>query len=77
MKLSHKNTALLMVDIQKAFLEEDYWGGNRNNKNAEIVCNKLLTKWRELQLPVFHVRHSSTNPNSYSINQIRVLSLMI
>ena len=64
MKLSHKNTALLMVDIQKAFLEEDYWGGNRNNKNAEIVCNKILTKWRELQLPVFHVRHSSTNPNS-------------
>jgi nicotinamidase-related amidase len=64
MKLLEKNPALILVDIQKAFLEEEYWGGNRNNKNAEIICSKILSKWRELNLPLFHIRHSSTDLNS-------------
>lgn len=64
MKLREKNPALILVDIQKAFLNEEYWGGNRNNKDAEIICGKILNKWRELSLPIFHIRHSSTNPNS-------------
>lgn len=64
MKLREKIPALLLIDVQKAFLDEEYWGGNRNNKNAEIVCGKILNKWRELGLPVFHVRHSSSNLNS-------------
>ena len=64
MKLREKNPALILVDVQKAFLNEEYWGGNRNNKDAEIVCGKILNKWRELDLPIFHIRHSSTNPNS-------------
>lgn len=64
MGLKEKNPALLLIDVQKAFLEEDYWGGNRNNKNAEIICRKILNKWRELNLPIFHIRHSSTNPKS-------------
>ncbi|REH52507.1 nicotinamidase-related amidase [Tenacibaculum gallaicum] len=64
MKLREKNPALILVDVQKAFLNEEYWGGNRNNKNAEIICGKILNKWRELDLPIFHIRHSSTNPNS-------------
>jgi len=64
MKLREKNPALILIDVQKAFLEEDYWGGNRNNKNAEIICGSMLNRWRELGLPVFHVRHSSTNPKS-------------
>ncbi len=64
MKLRDKNPALILVDVQKAFLDEDYWGGNRNNKTAEIICGKILNKWRELNLPVFHIRHSSTNPDS-------------
>lgn len=64
MKLRQQNPALILVDIQKGFLDEDYWGGNRNNKNAEIICGTILRKWRELKLPIIHVRHSSTNPNS-------------
>jgi len=64
MKLREKKPALILVDVQKAFLEDDYWGGNRNNKNAEEICGKILLKWRELNLPVFHIRHSSTTPNS-------------
>ncbi|MCM5663543.1 cysteine hydrolase family protein [Galbibacter mesophilus] len=64
MKLSDKKTALLLIDVQKAFQDEEYWGGNRNNKNAEIVCGEILKRWRALNLPVFHVRHSSTSLNS-------------
>jgi nicotinamidase-related amidase len=59
-----KNPALLLVDIQKAFLEKDYPGLNRNNEHAEFICGKILKKWRTLDLPIIHVRHSSTNPES-------------
>lgn len=64
MNLREKKPALILIDIQKAFLDEEYWGGNRNNKNAEIVSGKILDKWRELKLPIFHIRHSSKNPDS-------------
>ncbi len=64
MKLRTKKPALILIDIQKAFLDEEYWGGNRNNKDAEIICGKILNKWRELNLPLFHIRHSSTNLKS-------------
>ena len=59
-----KNPVLLLVDIQKAFLEKDYPGLIRNNENAEFICGKILKKWRTLDLPIIHVRHSSTNPES-------------
>ena len=59
-----KNSALLLVDIQKAFLEKDYPGLIRNNEHAEFICGKILKKWRTLDLPIIHVRHSSTNPES-------------
>ena len=59
-----KNPALLLVDIQKAFLEKDYPGLIRNNENAEFICGKILKKWRTLDLPIIHVRHSSTNLES-------------
>jgi len=64
MKLRNKIPALILIDIQKAFLDEEYWGGNRNNKNAEIICRNILKKWRELNLPLFHIRHSSKNLKS-------------
>ena len=64
MDFINKNPALLLIDIQKAFLDKDYPGGKRNNHNAELICGKILEKWRELGLNVIHVRHSSTNPNS-------------
>ena len=63
-KLLNINSALLLVDIQKAFLEKDYPGIIRNNEDAEFICGKILKKWRTLDLPVIHVRHSSTNPES-------------
>ena len=62
--LKNSNPALLLVDVQKAFLEPNYPGLKRNNLGAEKTCGLILNKWRELKLPVFHVRHSSVNPDS-------------
>lgn len=64
MKLRDKKPALILIDIQKGFLDENYWGGNRNNKDAEKISGKILERWRELDLPIFHIRHSSTNSQS-------------
>ena len=64
MEFITKNPALLLIDIQKAFLDKDYPGGKRNNLDAELICGKILERWRELDLNVIHVRHSSTNPDS-------------
>ena len=62
--LKNSNPALILVDVQKAFLEPNYPGLKRNNLGAEKTCGLILNKWRELKLPVFHVRHSSVNPDS-------------
>ncbi len=66
-EIKRKKPALILIDVlyvQKGFLDENYWGGNRNNKNAEEICGKILNKRRELKLPIFHIRHSFRNPNS-------------
>ncbi len=62
--LKDKRPTLLLIDIQKGFLKEDIWGGERNNKDAEIICEKLLNYWREYALPIIHIQHASTNPQS-------------
>jgi nicotinamidase-related amidase len=61
-----KNTkpALLLIDIQKAFENVAYWGGERNNPQAENNAAQLLNTWRKLHLPVFHAQHCSVNPHS-------------
>ena len=59
-----QNTALIIVDVQKGFDEQAYFGGNRNNPHAEANIAKLLQMWRESKRPVFHVKHNSTNPKS-------------
>lgn len=64
MNLRMKNPALILIDIQKGMDEIEYWGGNRNNPDAEKKCVEILEKWRALGLPVFHVQHSSQNPQS-------------
>lgn len=56
--------ALLLIDIQKGFDNIEYWGGQRNNPDAEENACELLVLWRKHQLPVFHIKHCSTNPNS-------------
>jgi nicotinamidase-related amidase len=56
--------ALILIDIQKGFDDIAYWGGHRNNPEAETNAAKLLDFWRRNKLPIFHVQHCSTNPSS-------------
>jgi len=57
-----KSTALLFIDVQKAF-DDPYWGP-RNNPGAEANQAALAAAFRAQGLPVVHVRHDSRDPNS-------------
>lgn len=61
---SQQSPALIIIDVQKGFENEEYWGGNRNNPHAEANIAKLLKAWRINNLPIFHVQHCSQNPKS-------------
>jgi len=56
--------ALILIDIQKGFDNIEYWGGQRNNPDAELRASELLQTWRTNQLPIFHIQHCSSNPSS-------------
>jgi nicotinamidase-related amidase len=55
-----RRPALILVDIQKGFENVEYWGGQRNNPDAELRASELLKIWRDNGLPVFHVQHCSS-----------------
>jgi len=59
------------MDFQKAFNNIAYWGGQRNNDNAEANAGELLKIWRDNKLPIFHIKHCSSDPNSplYETNE--------
>jgi len=59
------NAALLIIDLQKA-IDAPYWAaeGPRNNPEAEANIARLLHHWREVERPIFHIRHDSREPNS-------------
>ena len=61
---SIKMIALLLIDIQQGLQETKYYGTERNNPDAEKNCGRILKSFREKGLPVFHVKHNSTNPKS-------------
>ena len=56
--------ALILIDIQKGFKNIEYWGGQRNNPDAELRANELLKLWRVNNLPIFHIQHCSSIPTS-------------
>lgn len=56
--------ALILIDIQKGFDNLEYWGGQRNNPDAENKAGQLLKVWRENKLPIFHILHCSLTPES-------------
>ncbi len=57
-----KNTALVIIDVQKGF-DAPKWG-RRNNPQAEVNIGRLLAAWRLTNRPVIHVQHMSSNPKS-------------
>ncbi|MCY1635433.1 cysteine hydrolase family protein [Marinifilum sp. D737] len=65
MSLKEQNAALILIDFQKGFDQGEYLDKNRNNIDAEKKASIILNKWRELNLPVFHIIHNSINPNSH------------
>jgi len=57
------NTALIMIDVQQGLDNTDYFG-ERNNPDAEDRMAALLSAWRVHNLPIIHIQHHSTEPNS-------------
>jgi len=57
-----KNTALLVIDVQKGF-DDPCWG-KRNNPDTESNIALLLSKWRKKELSIIHIQHCSVEPNS-------------
>jgi len=56
-------TALVVVDVQRAFDDAGYWG-TRNNPACEANVAALLAAWRAVERPVVFVRHDSSDPAS-------------
>ena len=57
-----KNTALVLIDVQKGVDVLEHWGGasgRRNNPQAESYMRLLLDAWRKNSLPVVFTRHDS------------------
>ncbi|MDP4025030.1 cysteine hydrolase family protein [Methylobacterium sp. NEAU 140] len=56
--------ALIVIDVQRAFDAWEAAGRRRNNPDAVARIADLLRGFRGRGLPVFHVRHESTDPQS-------------
>ena len=56
------STALVVIDVQKAF-DEPSWG-RRNNPACETNIERLLASWRRARRPVVFVRHDSVEKAS-------------
>src|SRR5215211_2211769 len=52
------STALVVVDVQRAFDDAGYWG-RRNNPACEANVAALVEEWRTRGRPVVFVRHDS------------------
>jgi nicotinamidase-related amidase len=63
-KMMNTDTALLLIDFQQGFGRQEYFGGNRNNPQAEENARILLDYFRHHSLPVIHTRHNSVFENS-------------
>jgi nicotinamidase-related amidase len=55
--------ALIVVDVQKAFDNADYWGP-RNNPDCDSNIGMLIGHWRREGWPIVYVRHDSADPAS-------------
>lgn len=55
--------ALILIDIQKGFTEQSYWGPRNNNKFEQNTSN-LLSDFRRKNYPTIHVQHLSMESES-------------
>ena len=58
------STALIVVDVQRAFDEWEAAGKRRNNPDALARIVDLLRAFRAHGMRIFHVRHEGTHANS-------------
>lgn len=61
---SAQPTALIVIDVQRAFDEWEEAGKRRNNPQALARIVDLLHAFREHGAPILHIRHEGTRPNS-------------
>jgi len=64
MSNSPDRTALIVVDVQRAFDQWEAAGKRRNNPQAVERIVDLLDAFRASGAPIFHIRHEGTRPNS-------------
>ena len=62
--LDPAHTALVVIDVQRAFDEWEAAGKHRNNPDAVARIADLLAAFREARAPVFHIRHRGAAPGS-------------
>jgi nicotinamidase-related amidase len=58
------NPVLILIDVQMAFVEWERAGKRRNNPDAVDNIARLLDAFRRQGLPIFHIRHASTEEDS-------------
>jgi nicotinamidase-related amidase len=61
---SPARTALIVVDVQRAFDQWEAAGRRRNNPDAVARIVDLLAAFRAHNRAIFHIRHQGTRPQS-------------
>jgi nicotinamidase-related amidase len=64
MALVPGRAALILIDVQQAFVEREQAGERRNNRQALANIGRLLAAFRDRDMAIFHIRHASTEPDS-------------
>ena len=57
------STALIVVDVQRGFDDQNFWG-QRNNPDCERNIDQLIKAWRSQGWPIVFVRHDSLSSTS-------------